>query len=228
VLGCRARRRADGADREGLRKAPPRSYTLANGCNGHGSQDHHVALLAFLPRLVLLGRSLGVVALAPDDAPGTLDLNKLSIEPRHIRGGVGRALLAQAIAEVRRRGAERLTILANPNAAGFYERTGAVRVSEAPSDFCACCRSLRSGSIPGRRPLDHFWICRQGNARGHGHPVTSGQVGEPTDSFRMGEAYLLRHPHRARVLGHSVYVAAEMAASAGFPDQANKFPDGPI
>jgi hypothetical protein len=29
-------------------------------------------------------------------------------------------------------------------------------------------------------------------------------------------------------LGHSVYVAAEMAASAGFPDQANKFPDGPI
>jgi GNAT superfamily N-acetyltransferase len=36
-------------------------------------------------------------------------LNKLSIEPRHIRGGVGRALLAQAIAEARRRGAERLT-----------------------------------------------------------------------------------------------------------------------
>jgi len=70
-------------------------------------------------------RSLGVVALAPDDAPGTLDWNKLSIEPRHIRGGVGRALLAQAIAEVRRRGAERLTILADPNAAGFYERTGA-------------------------------------------------------------------------------------------------------
>src|SRR5271163_3100888 len=34
VLGCRARRRADGADREGLRKAPPRSYTLAGGCTG--------------------------------------------------------------------------------------------------------------------------------------------------------------------------------------------------
>jgi predicted N-acetyltransferase YhbS len=79
------------------------------------------------------GQIDGVVALAPDDAPGTLDLNKLSIEPRHIRG-VGRALLAQAIAEVRRRGAERLTILADPNAAGFYERTGAVRVGEAPSD----------------------------------------------------------------------------------------------
>ena len=39
------------------------------------------------------GRRAGVVALAPDDAPGALDLNKLFIEPRHIRSGVGRALL---------------------------------------------------------------------------------------------------------------------------------------
>jgi hypothetical protein len=31
----------------------------------------------------------------PGDAPGTLDLNKLFVEPRHIRGGVGRALLAR-------------------------------------------------------------------------------------------------------------------------------------
>ena len=56
------------------------------------------------------------------------------VEPRHIRSGVGRALLAHAIAEARRRGAERLTILADPNAAGFYERNGAVRIGEAPSD----------------------------------------------------------------------------------------------
>ena len=34
----------------------------------------------------------------------------------------------------RQRGAERLTILADPNAAGFYERNSAVRISEAPSD----------------------------------------------------------------------------------------------
>jgi hypothetical protein len=39
----------------------------------------------------------------------------------------------------RERGAERLTILADPNAAGFYERNGAVRISEAPSD-----------AVPGR------------------------------------------------------------------------------
>jgi GNAT superfamily N-acetyltransferase len=83
------------------------------------------------------GQIAGVVALAPGDAPGTLDLNKLFIEPRHIRRGLGRALLAHAVAEARRRGAERLTILADPNAAGFYERNGAVRIGEAPSDAVA-------------------------------------------------------------------------------------------
>jgi hypothetical protein len=31
-------------------------------------------------------------------------------------------------------GAGRLTILADPNAAAFYERAGAVRIGEAPSD----------------------------------------------------------------------------------------------
>ena len=85
------------------------------------------------------GQIAGVVALAPGDAPGALDLNKLFIEPRHIRSGVGRALLAHAIAEARRRGAGRLTILADPNAAAFYERAGAVRIGEAPSD-----------AVPGR------------------------------------------------------------------------------
>ena len=48
-------------------------------------------------------------------------------------------LLAHAIAEARRRGAGRLTILADPNAAAFYERAGAVRIGEAPSD-----------AVPGR------------------------------------------------------------------------------
>jgi hypothetical protein len=58
----------------------------------------------------------------------------LFVEPRHIRGGDGRALLAHAVAEARQPGAERLTILADPNAADFYERKRAVRIGEAPSD----------------------------------------------------------------------------------------------
>jgi len=85
------------------------------------------------------GQIAGVVALAPGDEPDALDLNKLFVEPRHIRSGVGRALLAHAVAEARRRGAERLTILADPNAAGFYQRNGAVRIGDAPSD-----------AVPGR------------------------------------------------------------------------------
>jgi GNAT superfamily N-acetyltransferase len=52
-----------------------------------------------------VGREIaGVVALAPGDEPGALDLNKLFVEPRHIRGGVGRALPTHAVAEVRPRG----------------------------------------------------------------------------------------------------------------------------
>jgi predicted N-acetyltransferase YhbS len=49
-------------------------------------------------------KSSGVVALAPGDEPGALDLNKLFVEPRHIRGGVCHALFAHALAEARRRG----------------------------------------------------------------------------------------------------------------------------
>jgi GNAT superfamily N-acetyltransferase len=85
------------------------------------------------------GEVAGMVALGPSEQPNTLDLDKLFVEPQRIRTGVGRALMAHAIDEARRRGAKRLTILADPNAAGFYERNGARRIGEAPSD-----------AIPGR------------------------------------------------------------------------------
>ena len=81
----------------------------------------------------------GMVALGPSEQPNTLDLDKLFIEPRRIRTGVGRALLTHAFVEAKRRGANRLTILADPYAAGFYERNGARLIGEAPSD-----------AIPGR------------------------------------------------------------------------------
>jgi GNAT superfamily N-acetyltransferase len=81
----------------------------------------------------------GIVALGPSEQPDTLDLDKLFVEPQRIRTGVGRVLMAHAIDEARRRGAKRLTILSDPYAAGFYERNGAHRIGEAPSD-----------AIPGR------------------------------------------------------------------------------
>ena len=85
------------------------------------------------------GGIAGMVALGPSEEPNTLDLDKLFVEPERLRTGVGRALIAHAIGEARRRGANRLTILSDPYAAGFYERNGARLIGEAPSD-----------AIPGR------------------------------------------------------------------------------
>ena len=85
------------------------------------------------------GSIAGIVALGPSDQPGTLDLEKLFVAPQRIRNGVGRMLLAYAMAEARRRGARRLTILSDPYAAAFYECGGAIRIGAAPSD-----------AIPGR------------------------------------------------------------------------------
>ena len=81
----------------------------------------------------------GIVSLAPGEDPATLDLEKLFVEPGRIRAGIGGLLLAHAVGEARRRGAMRLTILADPNAATFYERNGARFIRMAPSD-----------AIPGR------------------------------------------------------------------------------
>jgi hypothetical protein len=97
------------------------------------------------------GQLVGIVALASGEAPGTLDLDKLFIEPRHIRAGVGRGLLAHAIGEAWGRGAKRLTILADPNAAGSTSATALCGSERHPRMRCpaASCRSMCSGSIPG-------------------------------------------------------------------------------
>jgi hypothetical protein len=81
----------------------------------------------------------GMVALGSREEPDTLDLDKLFIEPERIRTGVVRVPLAHAVIEARRRGADRLKILSDSYAAGFYQRNGARRIGEAPSD-----------AIPGR------------------------------------------------------------------------------
>jgi len=99
------------------------------------------------------GNLAGVVELAPGEQPGTLDLDKLFVEPRHIRAGFGRALLDHARREARRRGATRLTVLADPYAAPFYERNGARRIGEARPTRSrdGWCRFTRSRS---QNPFD--------------------------------------------------------------------------
>jgi GNAT superfamily N-acetyltransferase len=79
----------------------------------------------------------GVVQVVVDGE--NANLAKLFIAPSTIRGGVGRALFDWAAKDARERGARWLWIEADPDAAGFYRRMGAVDDGVAAS-----------GSIPGR------------------------------------------------------------------------------
>jgi predicted N-acetyltransferase YhbS len=105
--------------------------------------------LAVKPELITSGRVLvaeddaghilGVAAVAPMDEEGSYDLDRLFVEPDALGRGVGQALMLAAAKIARDEGAARLIVLADPNAAPFYQRIGAVRIGDAPSD-----------SIPGR------------------------------------------------------------------------------
>lgn len=80
------------------------------------------------------GLLFGMAKVEPDG-----ELGMLFVDPLALNRGVGRALFDAAVALARRLGARRMAILADPNAAPFYERMGARFVSQAPSD-----------AIPGR------------------------------------------------------------------------------
>lgn len=66
---------------------------------------------------------------------GEPDLDGLFVEPEIWRGGVGRALVAEAMRRVREMGAGGLTVIANLNARGFYDACGFVAVREVPTRF---------------------------------------------------------------------------------------------
>lgn len=83
------------------------------------------------------GVLLGVAQI--ESKGGTADLIKLFVAPDHMGRGLGRKLMAWCIEIARCRGADILTIEADPDAAPFYARMGAKNAGTAPS-----------GSIPGR------------------------------------------------------------------------------
>jgi len=64
---------------------------------------------------------------------GFWQLEHLWIEPAFHGRGVGRALFLDAVALIRRRRPGMMRIEAEPNAAGFYRRMGAVRVGAVPA-----------------------------------------------------------------------------------------------
>ena len=93
-------------------------------------------------------RIVGVARVEPDG-----ELGVMFVDPPAMGRGAGRLLFDAAAALARRLGARSMPILADPNAAPFYERMGARFVSYAPSD-----------AIPGRTlPLYEYDLTR-GNA----------------------------------------------------------------
>jgi len=97
-----------------------------------------------------VGRTIGVASVVPEGE--TADLELMFVDPPAIGSGGGRMLFAAATAIARSLGAARLTILADPNAAPFYERMGARFVRNAPSD-----------AIPGRSlPLYEYDLTSEG------------------------------------------------------------------
>jgi GNAT superfamily N-acetyltransferase len=83
------------------------------------------------------GEIIGVVQVGVDGE--NADLAKLFVAPSTIRAGVGGQLFDWAVMTARDRGARWLFIDADPDAAGFYRRKGAIDDGTVPS-----------GSIPGR------------------------------------------------------------------------------
>jgi GNAT superfamily N-acetyltransferase len=83
------------------------------------------------------GKTLGTVSVGRDGDDAELAL--MFVEPSAMGGGAGRTLFEGAVQLARRLGYRRMTILADVNAASFYERMGARFLRTEPSD-----------AIPGR------------------------------------------------------------------------------
>ena len=66
-------------------------------------------------------------------AGGKTELEHLFVMPRWFHKGVGSILLTRAMHEAARRGIAKLTIIADPHSAGFYEKFGAKKVADHQS-----------------------------------------------------------------------------------------------
>jgi GNAT superfamily N-acetyltransferase len=77
------------------------------------------------------GAIVGMCAL--EDRGARWNLEHVWVEPAAHGGGIGRALVMQALAEARRRHPGVVELLADPYASGFYEKLGARRAGDVPA-----------------------------------------------------------------------------------------------
>ena len=87
------------------------------------------------------GTPIGFSVVIPTDG-GVHELDGLFVEPGHMGGGVGRALVEDAAASARTNGATRLMVTTGP-AEGFYERVGFEVVGEDVTRFGPAVRMRR-------------------------------------------------------------------------------------
>jgi GNAT superfamily N-acetyltransferase len=66
---------------------------------------------------------------------GACELDGLFVEPGHMGAGVGRSLVEDAMRIARERGATGIGVVANPEAAGFYQRLGFTGDEHVPTRF---------------------------------------------------------------------------------------------
>jgi GNAT superfamily N-acetyltransferase len=69
------------------------------------------------------GKTVGWLSLVP--MPDGLLLDNFFLLPANIGSGVGRLMWEEAVQRARAQGAKRMTLEADPNASGFYQRMGA-------------------------------------------------------------------------------------------------------
>ena len=86
------------------------------------------------------GEVVGCCALVVTGA--LAELEHLWISPKHIGSGVGRALFAHVKARTVKLNLRGLEISSDPNAEGFYERMGAVRIGDLRSEIDGQLRIL--------------------------------------------------------------------------------------
>ena len=82
---------------------------------------------------IIDGNIVGCCALVLSDS--LAELEHMWIEPDYIGSGVGRALFNHASAQAAAFNVHELEISADPNAEGFYQRMGAVRIGEVVSEI---------------------------------------------------------------------------------------------
>lgn len=80
------------------------------------------------------GRILGYFTIRRH-GDGVTELEHLFVRPDRFRQGLGAQLLQAARASAYRHGVEKLTIIADPNSSGFYEKFGAIHTGEHQSSI---------------------------------------------------------------------------------------------